>query len=49
VSIGVGTGKPGTRFEQLVRTSDQALYAAKREGRDRMVSAQGADGACIPE
>jgi diguanylate cyclase (GGDEF)-like protein len=38
VSIGVGTGKPGTRFEELIRTSDDALYAAKREGRDRVAS-----------
>jgi len=38
VSIGVGSGRPGTRFEELIRTSDAALYAAKRNGRDRVAS-----------
>ena len=38
VSIGVATGKPGTRYEALIRASDDALYAAKREGRDRVAS-----------
>jgi diguanylate cyclase (GGDEF)-like protein len=36
VSIGVGMGQPGTRFEELIRASDDALYTAKRAGRDRV-------------
>ena len=38
VSIGASTGKPGTRFDELVQSTDDALYAAKREGRDRVAS-----------
>jgi diguanylate cyclase (GGDEF)-like protein len=38
VSIGVGSGGPGARFEPLIRASDDALYAAKRDGRDRVAS-----------
>jgi diguanylate cyclase (GGDEF)-like protein len=38
VSIGVATGKPGTRYDALVHESDDALYAAKRAGRDRVAS-----------
>jgi PleD family two-component response regulator len=42
VSIGVGAGKPGTRFETLIRGSDNALYAAKRAGRDRLATLESA-------
>jgi diguanylate cyclase (GGDEF)-like protein len=38
VSIGVGTAQPGTRFEDLIRESDEGLYAAKRAGRNRVAS-----------
>jgi diguanylate cyclase (GGDEF)-like protein len=38
VSIGVATGKPGTRYDELVHESDDALYAAKRDGRNRVAS-----------
>lgn len=35
VSIGVAVSHPGIGFETLVNTADEALYAAKRSGRDR--------------
>lgn len=35
VSIGMGTGKPGISFEDLIRRADTVLYAAKAAGRDR--------------
>jgi diguanylate cyclase (GGDEF)-like protein len=36
VSVGVGTGEPGARFEVLIREADEALYVAKRAGRDQV-------------
>ena len=38
VSIGVAAGTPGSRYEGLIHRSDDALYAAKREGRNRVAS-----------
>jgi diguanylate cyclase (GGDEF)-like protein len=39
VSIGVAEGQPGETPEQLVARGDQALYAAKRDGRNRVRAA----------
>ncbi|MBL8652471.1 MAG: GGDEF domain-containing protein [Sphingopyxis sp.] len=36
VSIGLAASLPGAGLSQLMRDADQALYAAKREGRDRV-------------
>jgi diguanylate cyclase (GGDEF)-like protein len=45
VSLGVATMRPGARMrpEELVRRADQALYAAKQGGRNRVATA-GAEG-----
>lgn len=38
VSIGVAQGRPGESPEALVARADQALYAAKQAGRDRVLA-----------
>ena len=43
VSIGIGAGKPGSQLEALIRASDDALYTAKREGRDRVAGLHGVE------
>jgi diguanylate cyclase (GGDEF)-like protein len=42
VSIGLAMSSEGTLPEELKRAADQALYRAKREGRDRVVVHDGA-------
>ncbi|WP_146906368.1 GGDEF domain-containing protein [Cellulomonas aerilata] len=37
VSVGVATGAFGATFEEVYRRADEALYRAKRTGRDRVV------------
>jgi len=42
ISIGVATGKAGeTALDALLEQADQALYAAKAAGRNRVESADG--------
>jgi diguanylate cyclase (GGDEF)-like protein len=38
VSIGLATSRDGETAEQLLQRADEALYRAKAEGRDRVVS-----------
>jgi diguanylate cyclase len=39
ISVGVAEFRPGERLEDLVARTDEALYRAKRGGRDRVVAA----------
>ncbi len=39
VSLGVAQAQPGQSLEEFMHQADQALYAAKRLGRDRVVAA----------
>jgi diguanylate cyclase (GGDEF)-like protein len=36
ISLGVTQAKPGDTLDNVIATADQALYSAKREGRDRV-------------
>jgi diguanylate cyclase (GGDEF)-like protein len=42
VSIGVATLAEGERFDSLLQRADQAMYAAKRAGRNRVVASDSA-------
>lgn len=39
VSIGVSALQPGDTVEEVVKRTDQALYTAKHQGKNRAVSA----------
>ena len=45
ISCGVSTYQPGDTDQDLLHRADQALYRAKREGRDRVVCAGEEEGA----
>ena len=36
-SVGIASYRPGERVEDVIQRADQALYAAKAAGRDRIV------------
>lgn len=43
VSIGIATARGDAEISQIVAAADRALYAAKRSGRDRVMSSRDAD------
>ena len=48
VAPAYGTFEPETALSWALTVADEALYAAKREGRDRIVAAQAADDGAVP-
>ena len=49
VSIGIAEGRPGDNVDSLVARTDEALYAAKEQGRGRYVSAPASTPVALPE
>ena len=47
-SVGVAEVHPATDFQQLYRLADEALYDAKRNGRDRVVVQRRTEGGSLP-
>ena len=45
LSIGVAQYRLGERLADFIRRADEALYVAKRDGRDRVAVARALDGA----
>ncbi|MFW5921495.1 MAG: GGDEF domain-containing protein, partial [Polyangiales bacterium] len=48
ISQGVATLAPGEDVIEVVRRADEALYAAKARGRDRVVAEHAAHGSAVP-
>ena len=40
ISLGVAVHRPGDSADETLRRADQALYAAKEDGRNRVVVAE---------
>lgn len=48
-SFGICSHRSGSNFDELVRGADEALYAAKRQGRDRATQASLTQATPLPE